>query len=204
MKSRTGRIAAVVAGVVMLSTSLVWGWGGSPTRPVSPEDQPAQVPDAPAPVITGAGRYEITGVDYHLKGFTSLRTGVRESTEPLKGDRPGDSVIVVRGTIHGEVAGSNATLQPLFSAEGLFPGLPKGCPTEVVAHPQQNGRQQNYVAYISFKDTAAQPECWRYFRTLRTLPLELKEVRAGKKVLPVLDGDRRLLATGPLLPKGGK
>jgi hypothetical protein len=190
---------------------------GLPASPIAPKTAPPQKlspailvsPEAQNLVATGAGRYEVTGVDFHITGATAF-TGYQESTQPNTVDSPNHSVITVRGTVHGngilETNGEPAhVFHVMFKGWDMFPGLPATCSAQVVPFPQPSAYSRNYVAFYVIKDTASKPECWGYFRNLRTLEIEVLAIKLyphpNIPALPVSDGGKRVLTLGTLKPK---
>jgi hypothetical protein len=91
------------------------------------------------------------------------------------------------------------------SSLDIFPGLPASCRIAVVPYPQVTQWGRSYVVYIAFKDTSHRQECWQYFRSLKTMTLQLQAIETNMHPnippLPLTDGGSRTLTLGPLLPK---
>ena len=168
-------------------------------------------PDVLKAMRTGVARYEVSGVDFHVQGGGPL-SGYEANTQQLMGDSPDDSVIVVRGTVHGAGIADQETgevparrFEVSFKGWDIFPGLPASCRIAVVPYPQATKWGRSYVVYIAFKDTSKSQECWQYFRSLKTMTLQLQAIKTNMHPnippLPLTDGGSRTLTLGPLLPK---
>jgi hypothetical protein len=159
---------------------------------------------------TGAGRYEVSGVDIHIQGAGEL-PGYRPSTQNLNADSPNDSVIVVRGTVHGAGVLAPNGKEPTqvfhvqFKNWDVFPGLPATCSIKVASYQQDNKYKTTYIAYFGIRDTATKAECWKYFVSLKTFEPEILFVKTYSDQAipkqPITDGGKRTLTLGPLLPK---
>jgi hypothetical protein len=210
---------------VFLALAVSWVWADAQTAQTTPTSQaPAQQKPKVAPLTvkkdlpkgvgaispTGTGRYEVTGVDIHIQGATPF-SGYRPTTQNLVGDSPDDSVIVVRGTVHGGgvLAPNGTDLATSFHVQfknwNVFPNLPPACAMAVVSYPQSTKAQTSYVAYFAIKDTAHKTECWTYFAGLKTLEVEILHVKTQPHpaipAQPLTDGGKRVLDLGQRLPK---
>jgi len=188
-----------------------------------PKQAPVQAPvKAPAAAVkpippevlnamrTGAGRYEVSGVDIHLQGYGDM-PGYQPSQQYLNADSSDDSVIVIRGTVHGAgVLAPNGKVPTdvfnvWFDYRPMFPGIPATCQLRTVGYPQSNKFKSTYITYIIVKDTRHLAECWKYFASMKTAETEILQVKTYSEpslpTLPMTDGGKRLLTLGPLLPK---
>lgn len=223
MRSRSGFTLQFIAVLAVLfatsaeSADLPTRKPGLLDSPPAPKTAPVQklsptipkLTEVPKLPTTGAGRYEVTGVDFHITGATAF-TGYQESTQPNTVDSPNHSVITVRGTVHGNgILAANgepaSAFHVMFKGWDVFPGLPATCSAQVLDFPQSTKWTRNYVAFYVIKDTASKPECWAYFRNLNTLEVEVMYIKLiphpNVPALPVSDGGKRVLALGTLKPK---
>jgi len=172
-------------------------------KPMSPEVLNA--------MRTGVGRYEVAGVDVHVQGG-GLLPGLTANPQPVVGDSPNDSVIVIRGTIHAAgIADQESGKIPAgrfdiaFKGWDVFPGLAATCKYTVSGYPQTTQWGHGYVAHIAFKDTAHLQECWQYFKSMKTAALVVQAVKTNMHpaipALPLTDGGTRTITLGPLLPR---
>lgn len=132
------------------------------------------------PVLPGqtAGRRVVRGLDFAAQGLGTPGT-VRPESMIVRKVEPTHSVLVFYGTINmGNI--DYFSVSPGFQTQyQMFADRPQGCQIDVVRLDQVREAEHNYGYKLIYRfwDTATKKQCGDYFRNLKTVTLDLKDLQ---------------------------
>lgn len=124
------------------------------------------------------GKRVVRGLDFAAEGLP-LPAASREDSKVVRKVEETHSALILYGTINmGDI--EYFSVSPGFQTQyQMFSDRPQGCQIDVVTLQQGRESRWNfgYKIIYRFWDTATKKECGDYFRNLKTVTLDLQDLR---------------------------
>lgn len=121
----------------------------------------------------GTGFKRVTR-DVHMPGQQTNNVLREPRMTTAKESEKNHSTLAIRGTLlTGDIGNNYLNISFQYKIPEIQDGLPEGCETHAPFQSQARHLPYGYLIEIHFKDTATKPECWRFFRDLDLIHLEI-------------------------------